>query len=643
MDFFEHQEKARSRTGLLIVYLSVAVLLIVAAVCGVTAAIVGATKTHWHWADHWDILAYVAGGTVLVIVVATLIKISEMRDGGRAVASMLGGRCLSPRPVEADERKVRNVVEEMALASGTPVPEIFILDNESGINAFAAGYTADDAVIGISRGCMERLSRDELQGVVAHEFSHILNGDMRLNIRLIGLLGGILALAVIGQLLVRITFDTSGSRSRGKKDGASIGLALVAFGIALIAIGYIGVFLARLLKSAIARQREFLADASAVQFTRNPDGLAGALKKIGGLSAGSRLQSAGAEQVSHLLFADGIGSEWFGLMASHPPLEERIRLLDPNFDGKYPVVSAPTERRADPSTSPGYQRPEPSQRQRLVGPAGMVAGAAGLTRAGVRRAADQLQRIPQALRQETTNPVGAMATIQALLLSDDPGVLGRQVASLDRTSPPAVTEARARVVPWCQGIDRGLKLPVVDLCMPALRQASPGQLRAFMDEVQALIAEDSEIDLFEFTLQRILGHRLQAQLEPARRNSDGSATLQELRTEALVVMSCLAHLGSGDTHEAWTRGRQYLSLNDTPKDPLAKEEAGLAQAAEAMERLRTLTPPFKRNVLLAAAHIVAADGVIEPREAELLRAIGDSLGCPIPPFAQTSEPSDMAA
>ena len=267
----------------------------------------------------WSTLA-----TLAVILIGSVTKTLELHRGGSAVAEMLDGRLINSNSTDLDERKLLNVVEEMAIASGVPVPQVYVMDNEAGINAFSAGFSTSDAAIGVTRGGMKKLSRDELQGVIGHEFSHILNGDMRLNLRLMGLIFGILCLTVVGRVLLR---------TRGRKN------PLPLLGLALVIIGWVGVFFGRLIQAAVSRQREFLADASAVQFTRNPGGLAGALKKIGGLASGSQLTSAHALEASHLFFANGMRNSLFGIMATHPPLPERIRALDPSFDGKFPVVA----------------------------------------------------------------------------------------------------------------------------------------------------------------------------------------------------------------------------------------------------------------------------------------------------------------
>jgi len=355
MDFFAHQDRARRQTSLLIGYYVLAVALIALGVYAAFAAVfLGAeakTAGAFDWCQAWNprLFAAVVGGTLLVVLIGTLYKIAQLARGGEAIARMLGGRPVAPDTADAAERRLINVVEEMAIASGIPVPRVFLLDEEKGINAFAAGFEPSNAVIGVTRGCLQTLSRDELQGVIAHEFSHILNGDMRLNLRLVGILNGILVIALVGYGLMRVMSSSSRSRSRNEKGGgAAVGIFLL--GLLLMLIGYIGVFFGKLIKSAVSRQREFLADASAVQFTRNPIGIAGALATIAGYKGGTRLATSHAEETSHFFFANGLRGSFLGLLATHPPLDERIRRIDPAF----------TADRADATTAPPAPSPAPT-------------------------------------------------------------------------------------------------------------------------------------------------------------------------------------------------------------------------------------------------------------------------------------------
>ncbi|MCL4797761.1 MAG: M48 family metallopeptidase [Bryobacteraceae bacterium] len=327
MDFFEHQDKARKNTKLLVVYFVLALVCIIASVYIASLTIFyGAEQQAGEPARDlvlWDpgLFLKVVLGTLGVVVLGSLYKTAVLRKGGSAVAESLGGRLVDSNTTNPDERKLWNVIEEMAIASGVPVPKIFVLDNEAGINAFAAGHSPSDAAIGVTRGCMTLLNRDELQGVIAHEFSHILNGDMRLNLRVMGVIFGILCLAVIGRILLY-------SRGRGRDKNP-----MMLLGLALIVIGAIGVFFGRLIQAALSRQREFLADASSVQFTRNPAGLSGALQKIGG--AGSQLESPHTAEASHMFFGNGLSKPFLGMLATHPPLDERIRAIDPGWDGRF--------------------------------------------------------------------------------------------------------------------------------------------------------------------------------------------------------------------------------------------------------------------------------------------------------------------
>ncbi|MEM9186547.1 MAG: M48 family metallopeptidase [Planctomycetota bacterium] len=356
-DFFARQAKARRNTTLLVVLFGAAVIGIVGTVFGLVywacSELPIAHPATYSSLDGfgareeqfpWEIPVCAGLASLVLIGGGSLFKVSALRaGGGTSVAETLGGKRLYPDAAGATERRVLNVVEEMAIASGTPVPPVYLME-EDGINAFAAGFSPSDAVIGVTRGCAETLSRDELQGVIAHEFSHILNGDMRMSIRLIGILHGILLLGLIGQMLFRVLFYAGAGRSRSsnsKNDsGGAILLALLAISVALIVLGSIGSLFGGLIKAAVSRQREYLADASAVQFTRNPAGISGALKRIGGAVYGSKLKHPRAAEASHMYFAQGVWEGFTSLMATHPPLPKRIRAIEPNWDGAWPEAAA---------------------------------------------------------------------------------------------------------------------------------------------------------------------------------------------------------------------------------------------------------------------------------------------------------------
>ena len=357
MDFFERQHQAKKKTGYLVFLFGVAVLLISLLNFLIIAAVipfVGEERKRegldFSTLQDPALAMYVVLGTFVVISLAGLYRKSQLSGGGSSIASMMGGRLVNMASTDPDEQKLMNVVEEMAIASSVPMPEVFVMSEEKGINAFAAGYTVDDAVIGVTDGCMRRLSRDELQGVIAHEFSHILNQDMRLNLRLVAVVFGLFVLSQLGRLMMQIGFSSSGRRSSRNRDEGGGAAVIGIAGLGIMAAGGLGILMGNLIKSAVSRQREYLADSSAVQFTRNPEGLTGALKKIGAMATGSRLLTPHAEEASHMFFGNGMTESWLSFTATHPPLLDRILLLEPSFGGDFSEVKF--EERRSPTPKP---------------------------------------------------------------------------------------------------------------------------------------------------------------------------------------------------------------------------------------------------------------------------------------------------
>ena len=514
IDFFESQEVARRQTGRLVVLFASAVVAMVALVYALVVTLLGFQGTDpvtgsTIWIPQWgdpQLLFGVVIGVGAIVGGGSLYKIGQLRGGGHVVAEQLGGRPLSGDTTDPHERKLLNVVEEMAVASGTPTPPVYLLENEGGINAFAAGFTPSDAVIGVTRGAMEQFPRDELQGVIAHEFSHILNGDMRLNIRLMGVLHGILIIGILGYFLLRSSLYSGAVRGRSSRDqGAMVWLGL---GVGLTAIGFLGSFFGNWIKASVSRQREFLADSSAVQFTRNPQGIAGALKRIGGFATGSRLSSPNTPEASHLFFGQALGRSLF---ATHPPLEERIRRLDPAFSS----ATGAAEREASPPTKDGVAS-FTSDGSRRVDVAGQVGRP---TRAHLGYAESLLARLPEVIRQAAHESYGARALVYGLLLDRDDAVRRAQLADLEEHADPGVARLTAELVSPMASLPPESFLPLMDLLVPALRQLSADQYAVFNANVDRLIRADDRIDLFEWTLQRLLRTHLRPHFEstsPAR-------------------------------------------------------------------------------------------------------------------------------
>ena len=649
MDFFERQDQARRNTKLLVVYFVLGVATLIVAVYAALLGIFAGVASQQHrgyrpeaqlvlW--HPQLFLGAAVGTLAVIAMGSGFKTLELAQGGSTVATMLGGRLVDPATTDPDERKLRNVVEEMAIAAGMPAPQIYVLPGESAINAFAAGHSTSDAVVAVTAGAMRRLTRDELQGVIGHEFSHILNGDMRLNLRLMGIIFGILCLTVIGRVLLY-------TRSRNSKDKNPLPL----LGLALIAIGWIGVLFGRLIQAAVSRQREFLADASSVQFTRNPAGLAGALKKIGGSGLGSKLATAHAEEASHMFFGNGMGESFFHLMDTHPSLAERIRAIDPNFDGVFPSVSAAAEAQAAPRVAPPPSRPPipfpfPGAPRLGAGLAGLappviaaqtvMASAGTPTTAHLRYAEGLRVTIPASLQAAAREGLGASTLIYALLLSDDEATRRKQLDVLAAATSPAVCQETLRVWPEVQAVATHAKLPLADLAVPGLRNLSPSQFQQFRTALQKLVESDGEIDLFEYVLQKIVLRHLEPYFSPARKPAIQYYALKPLAGDCAVLLSALAYLGQEEPEKiqfAFQQGAQPLGYAaQVELRLLGAEECELAQVDAALNRLCQAVPQIKKNVLNACAQTVAADGVIQELEAELLRAIADTLDCPIPPI-----------
>ncbi|TWT90907.1 hypothetical protein Mal64_13060 [Pseudobythopirellula maris] len=643
-DFFERQDRARKSTAWLVGMFLVATVLIVAAVVGATYY--GMLAAHdMNRALHgkpypWQVPVGAGVGALLLIVLGTLYKVLALRaGGGTSVAESLGGRRVYPDATDPTARKLLNVVEEMALASGTPVPPVFLLE-EPGINAFAAGYSSSDAVVGVTRGCAESLSRDELQGVIAHEFSHILNGDMRMSIRMIGILHGILLLGLIGRILLRLVFHGGGMSSRrndsGNGGGGSAIIAVIAGGVALVVIGSIGSLMGGLIKAAVSRQREYLADASAVQFTRNPSGIGGALKRIGGAQRASRLRHPRASEMSHMYFAQGVWEGFSSLMATHPPLGKRIRAIEPEWDGKFgePV---------------GARYPE-AVGAAVGGKAAGFAGAASDTvpvavvdeawnqvgeplEAHRQYATELIAAIPETLLASARSPYSARALVYAMLLDRDAATRAAQLASLDGLARPDVIQLAERLSSDVDRLEARKRLPLVDLCLPALRAMSSPQYQRFMRAFKSLVEADQRIALFEWTLGQVLMRHLRPQFERVPSPRIDYFALGRMQGPCNVLLSTLAHAGHSPSQAQMAfdaAARNLPSINGL--ELLPREQCNLRELEDALATLRRVEARHRGRVVDACAAAICADNEVKVAEAELLRGVSDLLDCPMPPL-----------
>jgi len=650
MNFFEHQQRARQRTTLAVLLFILATLAIVAAtdllVLGIVAFIstdpYAPPSAYFSWIGaHPRALLWASLSTAGLVAGASLYRMATLASGGSAVAQSLGGTLLDAGTRDPLRRQLINVVEETAIAAGVPVPQVYVLESEGGINAFAAGYSTSDAAITVTRGTLEALTRDELQGVIAHEFSHILNGDMRLNMRLIGVSFGILVIALTGRMILRGLAHSRGSSDRG---GQALFLGM-ALGLMLVAIGYIGVLFTRLIKAVVSRNREFLADASAVQFTRNPHGIAGALKKIAVSPLRAALAGTESEEIGHMLIAERSGL-FDALFASHPPILERIRTIEPSFDPAEleRIRLAPMVSGAPPPLAPAAL----SQAQQLaLLPLSIVAtvgnpGAAQLTTAAQRRS-----DIPPNLRDAAHSPQDALAVVLAVVLSQDTLTRERQIAHLHtriKLAPNVFTRIEA-LASQSARLEPMLRLPLLEIAFPALRQRPPEQLRALVILVDELLHMDGQVSVLDYALARLLRVQLTETLMPrAGRPRQPTLKLHTLQSETQTLFTAMAQAGHDDAHSAraaFDAGMRQLLPMATPEYNDKTKEAERSRTLpsdwittldRALTRLDFLPPTIKQALIEALVLTVTHDRQVTLGEAELLRVVCASLHCPLPPL-----------
>lgn len=637
MNFFEHQDQARKRTGQLVflfcmavIALIVATTLLVAAFLGFTQAEQGQSAIAFLEQLNWHNTALVSLGVIVVVGGGTLYKLAQLSAGGKVVAQMMGGTLVTSNNVEsARERQLLNIVEEMAIASGTPVPPVYIMRDEQGINAFAAGFKNSDAVIGITRGCIDALDRDELQGVIAHEFSHILHGDMRINIRIMGILHGILLIGLIGYQLL----DKMWWAGRRRDNNGAMGI--VALAIGLIVVGFGGIFFGNLIKAAVSRQREYLADASAVQFTRNPEGIANALKKIGGYQHGTLMHNPNTEEASHMLFGAGTRRLVGGLFATHPPLDKRIRSIEPRWDGKFLAPNTDNTQTRTKSTPP----PSGTDKLKSAMGAAMLAEQAINTIGNPQAehldyAQQTLRGLPEDWHTAAQQAASARAVIYALLLDDDAEIRQHQCQHIRNLDGDMLASTQL-LYPNRPQLEDKDRLSLVDIALPQLGQMDTERFTAFDELLDALIRADQRISLFEWSLYAILMHHLKAQQGRVKPPQAKHRELSSVAGPCQVLFSILAIAGnaSGQRQAAFDAAKTKAGLPQLQLLPA--KQLGITPMSEALESLNTLYPLAKPKLLKACIACICADDKVTATEAELVRAIGDSLDCPIPPFSVT--------
>jgi Zn-dependent protease with chaperone function len=614
MNFFEAQHQARKRTRWLVLWFAFGVI---GTVVTLYAATIGIVKfldgTYPAESTDQSLPAGVAIVGLVVILLGSFFKLIQLGQGGSVVARDMGARPIDPATRDTAERRLLNVVEEMAIASGIPVPQVWVMDDEESINAFAAGTEPSNAVVAVSRGCLKELTRAELQGVVAHEFSHILNGDMRLNVRLIGWLFGLMMIAMLGRGILSILRHVRVRSSGDNKNSGGLLLVIVVSGAAVWLIGSVGVFFGRLIQAAVSRQREYLADASAVQFTRDPQGIAGALKKTL-VQQGGKLHAPRAAEAAHMFFASP-GSLLSGMLATHPPLAERIRLLDPS------VVASMAEAQRDKHASPVS---EISARREWQSSALSGLGAAASINA------DYGTKMRNSLDLEVAffNVAQAKGAVLGMLVAQDERLRDEEmrwlvpVLSAEEMEFVALWQTRSLAMASVQ------KIAVMDLAIPLLRRMDLAEYDVFRDQARRLISSDGEVTLFELMMERAMERHLAGTFERRDLRPIRFQRMEQLENELAHLLACFARFSR--SNDSWLTGATaYQQLTGRTLPKVENELSHLDGVFLAMDQA---SPPLKKQILQWCGEAISQDGVIDDREIELLRAAADAIGTSLPPL-----------
>lgn len=657
VNFFEHQEEARKSTRNLLIAFLLSVCFIVALVnlcIHLYMQHVKLTDTHLY-EFKTESHVYVTLFLLVLIIAGTVYKtLFLMSKGGAYVAASLGGVLISGDTTLKDHRKVLNVVEEMAIASGCAVPKVYILENEDAINAFAAGWTPSEAVIGVTRGCVQKLNREELQGVIAHEFSHILNGDMRLNLWMIGILHGLFLITLVGEICLR---SRSHTRYRSKDDK---GGGIAAAGLVLYVAGFIGVILGNLIKAAVSRQREYLADSSAVQFTRNPQGISHALRKIKIWAYGSRIKPPEAKEASHLFFGNVLPAGFSGLMATHPPLNERIRRLDPNYTGKDDELKAAllneqTAKEEEPIPKPARTMEDLHQvlgRTVMIEPilsGQLVSGKANTLKGKstpkqatgpdfsvpeVQFDFDKTVVLSEECRAWTQNAVMSKVLCYHLYMSQEPQIntMQRQLVLKNENSYFAIPFER-----FSQNLSLRpeWRFPLAELCIPSLKDMSESQFRQFRFNLRQIIEVDKKLDGFEMALYLFMTCLLDKHFENGVWKGSKLDNWQSLKHSLEIVLGFLAtqsmSKGKVSGESVFKAGAEHIPVELLWKDVSGLHVTVLFNELNQGIRLLEKTPPLvKQKILQACMAIVVFDKKVTLTEWDMLRALSACLESPVP-------------
>ncbi len=558
MNFFKEQEEARKRIRRFKFTFFLVVLF--------TALISTTFLTYFsgyseNAASAETLFPLIFAGTVGFILCMSWFKRWTLREGGAKIAQMVGGVPLSENKSSLLHQKLQNTVEEMSIAAGIVPPKVYVLPQESNINAFAAGFTSHDSVVAVSQGCLEKLNRDELQGVVAHEIGHIINGDMKLNLELIGYLHGLMGISHIGRSIMR---NSGRSSSRDKKDGTGL------LGVGLYLIGLVGYFFGLMLKFSISRGQEYHADAKAVQLSRNPDGIGGALKKIMAVEEKFKVNASKASEISHLYFFYPDGSSFF---STHPPLPARIKKILPSFKiSEYTLKEKPAFVSLMTATDSNELLKSFSSERSAPAP---VVSAAELE-------TEALQLFSR---------ISSLSTV-------DTGRFGS--LSIDEV------------------------IVEMDLNIGRLKNISEDEKKAVLEKCKAVIMEDKKL-----IAREILCFTLYKECLTKRTKLPASKSLSQRTNDIGNVLSFLATLGTTDSSERRKAHGVGMNFLFPDKGMEMKENLNVKVVMDSLEALRELRPFDKERVLMASEKVIEADQITNTDERVFLKVLSQILDVPI--------------
>ena len=653
MDFFEHQDRARSATRRLYFYYFLAVLFVIVAlnvcliglfICLNQSVDIDSSGDASYISSN---LENISGAAAVITGISSLLIFSgagfrsfQLRSlNGGQVAESLGGRLVSADTRDRKERQLLNIVEEMSIASRVPMPKVYVLDNEKSINAFASGWNTDEAAIAVTRGSLDYFTRDELQGVIGHEFSHILNGDMTVDMRMIGLLFGLELIFLVGyfffRLMLEFVSNSNRSSSRDSDDdsgkGLSILFVLMLIGIIIMVIGYIGKFTANIIRMAVSRQKEYLADASAVQFTRNPEGIGYALIKIGLINSRNPITNPNASACGHFFFAS---INMSSLLDSHPPLDKRISRILPKYDGRVPpcilrdLKDPPGLRFSEDDDKPKKKNnpldeirqrvPEQMRHTRIPGLGGVLWG--GLGTDGAVQPPDESESLNDLIH----DLYSVHGVIYALLMDSTTEIQNLQWDVLCGSQNEYMLKLVERLIPRVESLACADKIRVAELSVSALRQMSDEQYRTFRSNIVALTEADKKIDLFEFALRMILTGRLDVSFGLRKQVVKYDAA-KSLASEFCFALGYLAWQGADGEQDAHNAFGTAARLTNLPISLPDKSACSMGNFASSLIKIQSASTSVRELFFKAFVACINYDGKITSKEKDLINVIGACL------------------